>query len=298
MWDERFSAICDRHPDLVAVYESSRGRLGLLLRQTLVPLDAERVEWLTETRMAARGVIAELRAGGFGGGAIVLQWLPIRDVARIVARWVRRWDGDPARRSRLLSVVERRLIDERFLASRRRHAAFVPVEVAPVSSLSSISPGPSPDGPRPGDAGLDQAGLDALKAWYEAMAPCWLAIQPVRRRRLVLQTHLWIADRVLTDPHGDPSAALDELGGAGALAVALQRLVPPGEARGWRGWIDAVRADLARALTAPPAPRTLAWARGLFLIPYGAPAPPDVRHRPPAPAVAWTEGPWRAKMQA
>jgi hypothetical protein len=294
MWDERFAAICDRHPDLVAVYESSRGRLGLLLRQTLVPLNAERVEWLAETRTVARGVIAELRANGFTGGAIVLQWLPIRDVACIVARWVRRWDGDPARRSRLLSVVERRLVDERFLASRRRHAPSAPVEEAPVLSISS-SP---PDGPRTGDIGLDQAGLDALKAWYEAMAPCWLAIQPVRRRRLVLQTHVWIADRVLADPDGDPSAALDELGVTGALAAALQRLVPAGEAAGWRRWIDAVRSDLARALAAPLAPRTLAWARGLFLIPYGAPVPPDARHRPPAPVVAWTEGPRRAKMQA
>jgi hypothetical protein len=292
MWDERFAAICDRHPDLVAVYESSCGRLGLLLRQTLVPLNAERVEWLAETRAVARGVIAELRAGGFTGGAIVLQWLPIRDVARIVARWVRRWDGDPARRSRLLAVVERRLVDDRFLASRRRHAEIVPVQDV------LVSPGPSPDGPRTGGAGLDQAGLDALKAWYEAMAPCWLAIQPVRRRRLVLQTHVWIADRVLADPHADPSAALDELGSAGALAVALQRLVPPGEPAGWRRWIEAVRTDLARALAAPPAPRTLAWARGLFLIPYGAAVPPDARHRPLAPAVAWTESPRRAKMQA
>jgi hypothetical protein len=295
MWDERFAAICDRHRDLVAVYESSRGRLGLLLHQTLVPLEAERIEWLAETRAVARGIIAELRAGGFTGGAIVLQWLPIRDVARIVARWVRRWDGDPARRSRLLSVVERRLVDERFLASRRRHVATVPVEEPPVSSISL---GPSPEGGRVGDAALDQAGLDALKAWYEAMAPCWLAIQPVRRRRLVLQTHVWIADRVLADPHADPSAALDELGGTGALAVALQRLVPAGEAAGWRRWIEAVRTDLARALAAPPAPRTLAWARGLFLIPYGAPVPPVVRHRPPAPAAAWTEAPRRAKMQA
>jgi hypothetical protein len=294
MWDERFAAICDRHPDLVAVYESSRGRLGLLLRQTLVPLEAERVEWLAETRAAARGIIAELRAGGFTGGAIVLQWLPIRDVARIVARWVRRWDGDPARRSRLLAVVERRLVDERFLATRRRHAAFVPAET-PVSSVAS---GPSPDARRKGDAGLDRAGLDALKAWYEAMAPCWLAIQPVRRRRLVLQTHVWIADRVLADPHADTSAALGELGSAGPLAVALQRLVPAGEAAGWQRWIEAVRTDLARALAAPPAPRSLAWARGLFLIPYGAPVPPDARHHPPAPAVAWTEGPRRAKMQA
>src|SRR5580765_6283018 len=105
MWEERFADVCRRHPDLVAVYESGRGRLGLLLRQTLVPLGAERVEWMGETRTVAREVIADLRAAGFASGAVALQWLPIEDVARIVARWVRRWDGDPARRSRLLAVV-------------------------------------------------------------------------------------------------------------------------------------------------------------------------------------------------
>jgi hypothetical protein len=293
MWDERLAAICAAHPDLVAVYESSRGRLALLLRQTLVPLDAERVEWLAETRAVARGVIGDLRAGGFTGGAIVLQWLPIRDVARIVARWVRCWDGDPVRRSRLLAVVEQRLVDDRFLASRRLHTTFVP------PTEDSAAPAPPDCGVRAGDVGLDQAGLDALKAWYEAMAPCWLAIQPVRRRRLVLQTHVWIADLVLSDPHAGPRAALDELGREGALARALQRLVPPGEAATWQGWIDAVRADLARALAGPAARRTLAWARGLFLIPYGAPAPPGALHRSSGrAAAAWTARAGRAKMEA
>ena len=113
MWDERFAQTCRQHPDLVAVYESAHGRLGLLLRQTLVPLDAERVEWLTETRAVARRVIGDLRGGGFASGAVVLQWLPMMDLARIVARWVRRWDGDPARRSQLLAVVERRLVEDR-----------------------------------------------------------------------------------------------------------------------------------------------------------------------------------------
>ena len=32
MWDDRFVEVCRRHPDLVAVYESRHGRLGLLLR--------------------------------------------------------------------------------------------------------------------------------------------------------------------------------------------------------------------------------------------------------------------------
>ena len=52
MWDERLAEVCRRHPDLVAVYESSRGRLGLLLRQTLVPL-ARALERLVPRREAA-----------------------------------------------------------------------------------------------------------------------------------------------------------------------------------------------------------------------------------------------------
>ena len=58
IWDDRFAEVCRRHPDLVAVYESPRGRLALLLRQTLVPLGPEHFEWLAETRATARAVIA------------------------------------------------------------------------------------------------------------------------------------------------------------------------------------------------------------------------------------------------
>jgi hypothetical protein len=289
MWDERFAQTCRQHPDLVAVYESAHGRLGLLLRQTLVPLDAERVEWLTETRAVARRVIGDLRGGGFTDGAVVLQWLPMMDLARIVARWVRRWDGDPARRSQLLAVVERRLVDERFLATRRRHGRAPAVDpAAPPASNSGAAPA----------IGVEEAGLDALKAWYEAMAPCWLAIQPARRRRLVLQSHVWIADRALTDPVDGPRQAAAELGPDGSLARVLERLVRRSEAAGWRSWIDLVRADLARALAQPPARRTQAWARWLFLIPYSVPVPRralgSARPTPPA----WTAKPWRAKIEA
>jgi hypothetical protein len=287
MWDERFAETCRRHPDLVAVYESAHGRLGLLLRQTLVPLDAERVEWLTETRAVARPLIADLRAGGFTGGAVVLQWLPIVDVARIVARWVRRWDGDSARRSQLLAVVERRLVDERFLATRRSRGR---------ATTSGSTPAVA-DGADTAPIGFDESRLDALKAWYEAMAPCWLAIQPDRRRRLVLQSHVWVADRALADPVDGPHQALAELGREGSLVRALERLVPGNELGAWRPWIELVRADLARALARPPAQRTQAWARWLFLIPYSVPVPRrTLRASPPGPA--WTARPWRAKMEA
>jgi hypothetical protein len=305
VWDERFAETCRRHPDLVAVYESGRGRLGLLLRQTLVPLGAERVEWMGETRAVAREVIADLRAAGFTGGAVVLQWLPLEDVARIVARWIRRWDGDPARRSRLLGVVERRLIDQRFVAARTRHvrglaesptpAAVLPLAgepAAPTPDTSTVNGGPT------ARAALEEAGLDALKAWYAAMAPGWLAIQPARRRRLVLQTHVWIADLALTDPVNGLRQAVAELRADGSLARALERLVPEGEAAAWEPWIHRVRDELARALHRPPAVRTQAWARWLFFIPYRAPWPSPAVGHPSSPASTWTARPRRAKMEA
>jgi hypothetical protein len=67
IWEDRFTEVCRRHHDLVAVYESPRGRLALLLRQTLVPLGPEHFEWLAETRATARAVIADLRVAGFDG---------------------------------------------------------------------------------------------------------------------------------------------------------------------------------------------------------------------------------------
>jgi hypothetical protein len=288
VWDDRFAEVCRRHPDLVAVYESSRGRLGLLLRQTLVPLAAEQFAWVAETRAVAREVIQDLRAGGFQGGTVVLQWLPIEDVARIVARWVRRWDGDTGRRSQLLAVVDRRLADQRFLA-----ALELP---GPGAAHDAAAPPRPPDTVVTTQTGFDEAGLDVLKAWYETMAPCWLAIRPAQRRRLVLQTHVWLAELALADPVDGPRRAATELGPQGSLARALERLVPRDDAAGWRRWIDYVRQDLARALARPPAQRSQAWARWLFFIPYSAPGPTRSRRR--LPDSAWTTKPSREKMKA
>jgi hypothetical protein len=284
MWDERLAEVCRRHPDLIAVYESSRGRLGLLLRQTLVPLAAEQMMWVAETRTVARGLIQDLRAAGFEGGTVVLQWLPIEDVARIVARWVRRWDGDSARRSELLAVVDRRLADQRFLAALSGPVA-VPDDAGAEAAGATVTT----------RARFDETGLEALKAWYETMAPCWLAIQPARRRRLVLQTHVWLADVALADPLDGPRRALAELGPSGALVRALERLVSGHDAVAWRRWIDYVREDLARALGRPAPLRTQAWARWLFFIPYSAPFP-NRRRRPPTSP--WTPKPRREKMNA
>jgi hypothetical protein len=283
MWEERYVEICRRHPDLVAVYESRYGRLGLLLRQTLAPLGPERMDWLAETRAVTRRVIADLRAAGFTGGTLVLQWLPTEEVARIVTRWIRRWDGDPARRSHLLAIVERRLADDRFLAGLAE-----PPGLAPDDGEAAAGD----------ERALDQAGLDALKAWYEAMAPCWLAIQPARRRRLVLQTHVWIADHALTDPIDGPRQAVAELGRDGSLVRALERLMPRSQVAAWRSWIDLVRADLARALAQPPVRRTQAWGQWLFLIPYSVPVPRRALGAARPVASTWTANPWRAKMEA
>src|SRR4051812_46861788 len=222
MWEDRFVEVCRRHPDVIAIYESAHGRLGLLLRHTLVPLGVERVDWLTATRATARAFIADVRRAGFAGGTVVLQWLPAADVARILGRWIRRWDGDPARRTAITATVERAVAEQDFLHTR-----------------TAPAPLPAHDDGRTLRA-LDETGLDSLKAWYEMMAPCWLAIQPARRRRLVLQTHVWIAERVLGDPAGGSAAALEELGTDGALARALARLVPGAEAATWRLWIDLV----------------------------------------------------------
>ncbi|HEU5197008.1 MAG TPA: hypothetical protein VFW70_19885 [Methylomirabilota bacterium] len=257
MWDDRFLEVCRRHPDVIAVYESRHGRLGLLLRQTLVPLGAERVTWLTETRATVRAFNADVRGAGFAGGTVVLQWLPAPDVARIVARWVRRWDGDPPRRSAIIASVERAVADQTYVNDRAE--SQVTTVIPPTSSSVRV--------PR----ALDETGLAALKAWYEMMAPCWLAIQPARRRRLVLQTHVWIAERVLADPTKDPGPTLADLAPDGPLAGALTRLVPDAEREAWRTWIELVRTDLERALLHPRARRSQAWARWLFLIPYSVP---------------------------
>jgi len=270
MWDDRLLEVCRRHPDLVAVYESGHGRLGLLLRQTLAPLSVERVEWLDETRTVARAIIEDLRAARFTGGTVVLQWLRVEDIARIVSRWVRRWDGDPARRSELIATVERAVTDQLFLQSRAA-AVVTPDERAAAAAVTRTL--------MPAGRALDDAGLDALKLWYEAMAPRWLAIRPAQRRRLVLQTHVWIAECALGDPVLGPGLAVKDLGPDGPLARALTRLVTGADASAWRHWIDLARLDLERALRRPPAERGQAWARALFMIPYQLPVPRRARLR-------------------
>ena len=235
IWEDRFTEVCNRHHDLVAVYESPRGRLALLLRQTLVPLGPEHFEWLTETRAAARAVISDLRVAGFDGATVVLQWLPFGDVASIVSRWVRRWDGDQVRRTQLLAVVDSHLADQQFLDGQayRAQPAGASASLQPVASGNPVAPGESDAGVAGAPPGLADRRLNDLRGWYARMAPCWLAIEPPLRRRLVLQTHAWIAERVLNDTTQDPAPASTGLEHNGVLTRLLQHLVAREDRAAW-----------------------------------------------------------------
>src|SRR5262245_60776456 len=275
IWEDRCIEVCCRHHNLVAVYESPRGMLALLLRQTLVPLAAEHFEWLAETRATARAVIADLRGVGFDGATVVLQWLPFGDVANIVLRWVRRWDGDQTRRTQLLAVVDSHLADQRFLDTQ----AYRKEQSEEVAVGGPIAPGDGAAGAGAPPV-LAEGRLDDLRDWYARMAPCWLAIEPPLRRRLVLQTHAWIAERVLNDTGPEPAPAAAGLEHEGVLTRLLQHHVVREDRATWGPWIELVRVELQRARMRPTGRRTAAWARWLFFIPYSVPTPRRARTRP------------------
>lgn len=107
-----------------------------------------------------------------------------------------------------------------------------------------------------------------LAEWYLALASCWLDAEPPLRRRLILEAHAWIAERVF-EPVPAWRHALDELGAGGALERRLLALIPPNEMDTWSDWPARVAMELRRALERPPAQRNDAWAHSLFLIPYG-----------------------------
>jgi hypothetical protein len=114
----------EAHPDLVAIFQSRRGRIALLLRQTMVPLVEERSKWLDETRRTARAVIIALRAAGLTGPWLVLQWRSLGQVAEVLHGWRCRYDADPVRRAELTRIVERRLADLSYLAAVRARPDF------------------------------------------------------------------------------------------------------------------------------------------------------------------------------
>lgn len=261
MWNDDFAPVCRTYPELVAVYESPDGELALLLRQTLVPLPEERSRWFQDTRRAAREVLRALRAAGLAEDVTILQWRPLAEVATVLRRWRCRYEGDPLRREQLADVAQASWLGDNDAAPPVPTRAEQSIDVAEASG----------DGPR----GLQR---DNLLDWYRDMAPCWLRAEPAMRRRLVLRTHRWIAERVLGPLARGHEPAIGDLHPSGALAWLLVRMVPNGELATWTPWIRLVLTDLRRALSWPPGSRDAAWGRWLFLIPYGvnvgrAPAP-------------------------
>lgn len=251
---------------LVALYAGPGRRVGVLLRQPLLPLPEEREPWLEETRAAARAVADAL---GVPLSALqVLQWSPPTDVAEIVRAWRRVWIGDEARCRALTRAAERHADDERYLATIRDRCPWQ----APTGGGVPSDPPPSlarPDGPL---ARLDPD----LAAWYGAMGQCWTEMEPHTRRQLVLRTQRWLAEYLLERPAPSSRVAHD-------LYPALLPCVPADEQGRWRPWIRLVTDDLTGALALPPERRDRAWTRRLFLIPYSLPVP-----GPPAPRRLFT----------
>lgn len=259
MWTERLAALCRQEPSLVAVYESHQGNVALLLRHTLVPLSQERAVWLRESQAAAGAVVAGLRGGGFAGEIVVLQWQPLAHVARVLNRWVCRYDADPERRIELTRFVERYLADRTFIASQHRRALAI--------------------GPLTADLAFETyreircaLAHTPLGGWYQDMAQCWLGTEPPLRRQLILQTHWWITKRALPPARRGGRVPVEELRPDGALASQLTEVFRSAEAGIWRSWVRLVLTDLRWALTGPFEKRDEAWARWLFLIPYSNPA--------------------------
>jgi hypothetical protein len=119
--------------------------------------------------------------------------------------------------------------------------------------------------------------------WYRDMTPCWMMAEPFRRRRLILRTHRWIAERVLEPlAHGEEPFVID-LEAHGALAQSLTRTIPPHELEAWQFWVRLALADLRQALASTPSPRNEEWLRWLFLIPYSIPVRGRAARRPRSP---------------
>ncbi len=244
---DRLALVCRRHPDVVAVWEGPDGTLGLLLRQTLLPMNAERGRWFHDTRRAARAVTSDLRAAGIERETTVLQWRTLDDIAAILTDWKRRYLGDAERLAQLTDIVAACVIDRAVTLDDREavHPAAGPVPELPVAPT--------------------------LLQWYRDMSPCWLGAEPRVRRRLILKTHRWIVERVLAPIARGDAPATDDLAPSGRLVWMLVRLVPATHFDVWRPWIRLTLADLTRALSWPPARRTDAWIRWLFVIPYSIP---------------------------
>jgi hypothetical protein len=250
MWNEDYLDVCRRHRDLVAVYESRHGSLAVLFRQNLVPIADERIRWVSEIRSAASEVTRDFRAIAFSGEVVVLQWQPLRQVARILGTWLCRYSGDDDRHAELIDAAKSWCADADGLAARQ------------LACLTQLETSAHHDVVTP-----------ALVAWYRDMMPSWLGAEPMARRQLVLRTHRWIMERVLPRATNQEHA-LRDLTPVGTLSVALARSLPRGELARWTPWMRLLRRDLMRALGWSVERRSEAWARWLFLIPYSIPVPP------------------------
>jgi len=238
-WSERHDAISAGHPALIAVHQSPVGQLALLLRHALVPIDGRRRAWRHDIQHAGRSIAHDLRAAGVHGRVLIVQRLAPHRARRVLDGWRLLWQGDPVRASELRAMARRRAADVRFLrgrAARRRPAA--------------------------GDL------QRSLEHWYADLAPLWLGLSPEPRRQLVLQTHVWITERMTT-----PAVTVGAEEAYEELSQRLERLVPPDDRQAWEPWIDVVVSTLLRAFDRPPALRDARWARGLFLAACRVPPP-------------------------
>lgn len=254
MWHDSYVSVCRAHPDLVAVYESPRAALALLLRHTMVPLPDEWRGWRAETRQAKSTITRSLRAAGCTAELIVLQWLSLRRIALILRHWACRYEGDPSRHGQLTRVVERRLTDHQFLTS-----------LDPKTRASGAAPSQEPRGSALGDTCQGLLVGSDLGAWYRAMTPLWSAVRPPVRRRLLLRTHRWIIERVLAPFALGAPACVEDLRPGGLLTTALIDVLPPSAVDPWLPWIHLIVADLARSLAQLQEER--ADMRWLFLVP-------------------------------
>jgi hypothetical protein len=255
----QFEAVCAAYPALVAVYESRHGRVALLLRHTVVPLEEEHAEWLGETRQVARTVIAALRGAGLGRAFVVLQWRTLTEVAQVMRTWRCRYLGDHARHEEIATVLDRYVADWRFLRTR---LSSVPAPTRRPTRGVCIPDGIASDRFR-----------HAVFAWYREMAPSWLTAEPAARRELILVTHSWLWECVLR-PTSLAQPRLD--GGLPGLARALVHALPLARRATWAPWCQLALVDPTRALAWPVAKRDETWARWLFLIPYSLPVPARV----------------------
>jgi hypothetical protein len=94
---------------VVAAFESPRGRVALLLRQTLTPTLEARARWCKQTAIGAWTVTANLRAVGLTSDVIILQWCSLRLIGDVVAHWDCTYEGDERRYAQLVETVAPRI---------------------------------------------------------------------------------------------------------------------------------------------------------------------------------------------